>query len=265
MAEQITGFLSDSEIDGQGVEAQRLAKQDAATKRIFPAFARSKDNRARLLNALLGIQAGQAAAQQSVALGDPFGAAIAGFAAQAGAPTAERIAAQREAEAAQQQMAVFESQPVESISPALVEKFPELQGLPLGVVSKLAPALQRSESLEQQLMIAMRKMGLDANSNERDRITRELLDIQDELGGMKGLMGKASNPKRIAELEAREKELRAILRGKPAPKSEQGQASKDSGVKELTSPESVREAWRNGVITREQARLRIQELKSGKR
>ena len=121
-----------------------------------------------ITNALLGIQAGIQGSQGVNQLGSPLLSALAGASAAASAPRAQDIQAQREAALAQARVQALDAIPVDEVSPGLVERFPELQGLPLGAVNKLAPMLQRQEQLEQTLaMLAIREQGADRRTGAR--------------------------------------------------------------------------------------------------
>ena len=245
-------FLS-SGIDFEGAQRRgRALGRKPGPDSILPEFARGSSGKERLLNVLLGLTPGQQAAQQSVALGDPLGAFVAGFGAQAGAPTAAGIAQQRQSQALQFQMQQLEATPIEQVSPALAEKFPELVGLPTGLINRIAPALQRSEALEQQLAIAL---GNERGRNVRAgsaRTSKRIKEIENKLFGTKGIVNKALDPE---EAEFLRGEL-VRLRG------EDQSDTPTKNLKALTSPEAVREAFKNDLISREEARNRIQELRS---
>ncbi len=102
-------------------------------------------------SALVGLRESLSAVQEAAKLGDPLTAVLAGFAGGAGAPTPQAIANQREGQAAELQSKLLDNMAVDEVSPKLTERFPELKGIPLGVVNKIAPLLQKQEQYEQLL------------------------------------------------------------------------------------------------------------------
>ena len=138
-----------------------------------------------ITNALLGIQAGIQGSQDVNRFGSPLLSALAGASAAASAPRAQDIQAQREAALAQARVQALDAVPVDEVSPGLVERFPELQGLPLGAVNKLAPMLQRQEQLEQTLaMLAIREEGADRRAGTRQD-AREDTELLRQEGGLR--------------------------------------------------------------------------------
>lgn len=117
-----------------------------------------------VLQALLGLNSGSKAALESASLGDPLVSFLAGSAGAATAPNVQDIRRQQRTAQMQEQASEMELLPIEQISPGLVERHPELKGVPAGLVNKIAPILSRSNSLEQQ--IAM--MGIRAENTKEN-------------------------------------------------------------------------------------------------
>lgn len=123
-----------------------------------------------IVSGLMGLQNSLRASQEAAAYGDPFGAALAGIAGSVNQPGAQNLATQRQQQQMQlqqqqrqAQMEQLESTPVDLVSPGLVAKHPELKGLPLGMINKIAPILSRQDSMEQQLaMFLAREQGANA-------------------------------------------------------------------------------------------------------
>lgn len=128
--------------------------------------------RDKVVSALMGFGRSMEASNQAAQLGDPVLASLAAIGASAGGPTPDMIAAQRAQVQQQAQLAALEATPVEAAAPGLAQKYPELAGLPLGVINKIAPLIQRNESLSQQMEIALLKMreasGEKAAKREQD-------------------------------------------------------------------------------------------------
>lgn len=142
---EIQQSISDALIDAESRYGQNVMKRPAS---ILPKRPRENPVGSLLMDALLGAGAGIKAAAETQ---DPLAALALGASGALGAPRFEDIRGQRDAQASQAYLQELEAAPVESISPALVNKYPELRGLPLGMVQKIAPMLQRSEMLQARL------------------------------------------------------------------------------------------------------------------
>lgn len=160
--EDFTSYRAPSSppVDVAGQVERRIEDSMSLGKRLKSGFGRvreslrlSPESRQGLLNALLG---GAAAAQKIQALGpgaSPLAAGLVGAA--TGYQVPQELAMQQEQ---QRQATAFneaklrEQQldltPIEAISPGIVERYPELKGMPLGFVNKIAPLLSKQDQLE---------------------------------------------------------------------------------------------------------------------
>lgn len=119
-----------------------------ATPTPRPYFTPSPSLRNRVQAALgafgQGVQASQGF-NRGQAAPDAFGSFLAGATGGLGAPSAQDIAAAEAKRNAEVQMAQLESTPIDDVSPDLVATHPELKGIPLGMINKLAPFIQRAD------------------------------------------------------------------------------------------------------------------------
>jgi hypothetical protein len=149
MANEIPQF-SDSRAEEQTQIGARLLRQqsEGRPRFSFPDISGRPSVRNTLLNALIGAQQGSTAALDAARLGDPTAAALAGalggFAGAAQRP-AEQLEQQMLQRQAQLQMAELELTPIEQISPAIVARFPFLEGTPMGMVNRISPLVTASE------------------------------------------------------------------------------------------------------------------------
>lgn len=132
-----------------------------------------------LLSALMGLRSGLTESREAARLGDPLTAALAGISGAAAAPGAQALAQARQQQESQARLAALEALPVEQVSPSIVEKHPELAGVPLGLIHKIAPILERQALLEQRAAMAD---FLEAGRNERAQRERE---SRKEVAGIK--------------------------------------------------------------------------------
>lgn len=105
----------------------------------FPDISVSPATRDSLFNALMGVSAG---AEAGANAGDPVIGALTGFGAGLKAPTAADFREKR-----------LDQLSVDEVSPDLVQRYPELSGVPLGVVNKIAPLLQREDAFARELLL----------------------------------------------------------------------------------------------------------------
>lgn len=145
-------------------ESQRGKEIAENPRSLIPSYSPEPTRNDYLASALMGFKGSMDANLRAAALGDPVLASLAAIAGAAGAPTPGATANQRRAV----DLAALENIPVEQIAPGLIEKHPEFRGLPLATVQKLAPLIQRSEAMEQQLAIALARMNAD-ESARKDR------------------------------------------------------------------------------------------------
>lgn len=135
----IVGFFTDSAISGEESRGKANAK-----RRILPPQ-RPTGWAGRTLGAFqdlaIGAASGLQAAQGGISMGDPVVAAIQGAAGGIQAPSAHAIKER-------QFMEQIDSVPIDELSPELVARYPEIAGLPLGVVQKMLPVFERNERNE---------------------------------------------------------------------------------------------------------------------
>jgi DNA-binding phage protein len=103
-----------------------------------------------LVSALQGLRASAAASADAARFGDPFTAALAAIGGAASQPGPQAIAAQRADIQRQQLLRQLESSPVELVSPDLVQAHPELKGMPLAVVERIAPLIEKASAAQDQ-------------------------------------------------------------------------------------------------------------------
>lgn len=121
-----------------------------------------------LTSAFMGMGRGIEASSQVNRLGDPLLSALAGIGGAVGAPSPQQIGASREASLAQAQLAQMAAVPFEEIAPGAAEKY-GLQGVPLGVAEKLIPVLERSEFMEQRLILMQQQLEDRKTGREESR------------------------------------------------------------------------------------------------
>lgn len=177
MAEQDKYFLEQSEV------GKRLREQGITPR---ANFAPTPSQRDRVMSALLAFQQGAQAAQKVAPQGDAFGSFLAGAAGGIGAPSAQDLANKQAEDMAKAQMAQFEATPIDEVSPDIVERFPELKGVPLGFVNRISPLLQRHDDIEKKmalmeyqnkLMMERAEANIGAAAKERKE-----LDTIDDVG-----------------------------------------------------------------------------------
>lgn len=170
MPEEKLDFFGDKRIN----EEARLGRayRDRPSGALRPIATRPASGVADLIaNALIGASSGLQASQQVNSLGNPALSALAGAGGALAAPRIQDIRAQREAQLAQAQLQALDMTPVDQVSPALVEKFPELAGLPLGAINRIAPILQRQDQLEQAFAMFQAR---EASATEREKLKAEI-------------------------------------------------------------------------------------------
>lgn len=136
-------------------EAKNIAENPRSLIPNFSEVQNPTSGRDVLLSALMGFGKSMEASQRAAQGGDALTASLAAIAGAAGQPGPDMIAAQRQEVLRQRRLAQLEAMPVEKVSPGLAEKFPELKGVPLSIVQKLGPMLQRNEALERRLEMFM--------------------------------------------------------------------------------------------------------------
>ena len=167
--------FSDAMINAASSDAVRLRDNPGNALPNIAGWGQAKpEMRDIIMSALAGLGTSSQAATQAARLGDPVSAALAGIGGAFQAPSAQHFATQR-AQLQQQQMeAQLAATPVDQISPAIVEKHPEFSGMPLGVVQKLAPFLNRQEAMEQQLaMFIAAEQGRNSRNTETANSAKE--------------------------------------------------------------------------------------------
>jgi hypothetical protein len=150
--------IADSAINAQAAEGLRMFKlQREGAPRVFNPVAPvgGQGWKDALITGLLGLQAGTQAATSSSKYGDPTVGLLAGLGAGASVPGMMD----------EMRMKQLEATPVDQVSPGLVESYPELRGIPLGMVHKLAPLLGRLHGYESQISMAKFKSGLQDDRN----------------------------------------------------------------------------------------------------
>lgn len=137
--EPILGFFTDSAITSE----ESRGKENSRRKILPPTRPTSFGGRTfdALRNLTNGAAAGIQAAQTGISLGDPVVAAIQGASGGLNAPSAQAI---RE----RQFMEQIDSVIIDDLSPELVARYPEVSGMPLGVVQKMLPVFERNERNE---------------------------------------------------------------------------------------------------------------------
>ena len=91
-----------------------------------------------------GLQAGSTFA----ARGQSGLAGLASFAGALGGPSPQDVARKRRSAEIEAQQAQLFLEPIESVAPKLVEKFPELRGIPVGIVNRIIPILREHDRSE---------------------------------------------------------------------------------------------------------------------
>ena len=152
-----TGFWANKELQEHSANGKEIAERSQTVR---PYFNPSPSLRDRVASAMMAFQQGMAASKGVM---DPTAAVLSSFAGGFGAPSPEAIASQRAQQQAAAQMAAFEATPIEDVSPDIAEKF-GLQGVPLGLVNKISPFLQRHDDLEKQSEL-IRLRGEEARKN----------------------------------------------------------------------------------------------------
>ena len=173
MAEEtsVPRFPEDGILSAQTTAAKAQKSQMTGKPRFsFPGIAASPSTRDQLLQALMGFSSGGQAALQASNLGDPLVSFLAGFGGAA-------QGFQQGGQAIQQaQLAQIENIPLtEQDFPGLAQKFPELIGIPLGMVQKIAPAVSRTEAIENQLQtFLLGESGRNIRAQEERQLKRDL-------------------------------------------------------------------------------------------
>lgn len=160
---------SQAEIGRKSYSRQRTGRPQFG----FPDISQDSVDRNRLFNALLGAGAGAQAGQSGLS---PLAALVMGGAAGYAAPRAEDFQARRQAQQNQLTEESLNLSPVDDISPALVKRYPELSGLNLSQVQKIAPLLQREDAFAKELLLIRER----EKSRERVSEPREERAVRSE-------------------------------------------------------------------------------------
>lgn len=157
-----------AELQARIDEGQRLASRRADIRSSVASRSRVRDT---ILNALLGAGAGSQAAEGAVKVGSPLAAFLSGAAGAAGAPTAEQLDASRAAAAADATVKILAAAPIQKGMgfDKLLERHPELEGVPLGYVHQIAPILERDDVLRREIELAKFKEDLKDENKPVDK------------------------------------------------------------------------------------------------
>jgi len=203
MANGIPQFPEDRAEEETQLGARMLRRQTESSPRFsFPDISGRPSVRNTLLNALLGAQQGIPAALDAARLGEPTAAFLAG-AVGGGAGAAQRPAEQLEQQMAKRQaeleLAQFELQPIESVSKPLADKF-GLHGMPLGLVNKIAPVLQRSEEMEKRMAFMELSQNLQEGRFNAKENNDRIAELERSLSDVRGVVTQSTNPQLFQEM-----------------------------------------------------------------
>ena len=144
----------------------------------FPDISSDQVDRDKILNLLLGASAGARASQDAAS---PFGALAMGLGGGVSAPQAGDIRAKRQAVQNQLTEEQINLTPVEHISPGIVQAYPELQGVPVGVIQKITPLLQTQEKAKQAQMMFTQNAALRRELASASPAIQALFEVQNGL------------------------------------------------------------------------------------
>lgn len=144
------GFAERARAEGQAIRDNPRSM----IPNFAPVYNAEPTGRDVLASALMGFNKGMEAVTRSAALGDPFVAAMSGIAGAGAQPGPDAIAAQRQQMMQAQQLAQLEATPIDTVSPGLVEQYPELKGMPLGLVQKITPLIAETGRKKRAEMVA---------------------------------------------------------------------------------------------------------------
>lgn len=169
-------FIAQQKAKGEELRDKQSRPRFAGTE---PPFSSGQNV---LLHALLGLQAGTKAGIQTSPLQSPLVSLLAGLGAGAKVPGAvEEMGIEK-----------LGNRPVDEISPALVQEFPELQGVPLSLVHKISPLLSRQADIKSRFALLREKATQAHGRGELSPQARKLLSEisgvpEDELIGLSGI------------------------------------------------------------------------------
>lgn len=137
----------------------------------YPNAAGKSSVRDGLVNALLGASQGGQRAAGMAQYGSQGASFLAGLTGAFGATSAEDIMAARQKAQAEAQLAQLEVTPLTADNfPGLIQKHPELDGMPLGLVNKILPLIGKTEGFQRAYALTLL----------RDRLRDEDMNISPE-------------------------------------------------------------------------------------
>ena len=167
-------IISEAQINNETARAKSLAYEQSR-ERAGSLFTKSPQDRAAsrrsaFFNVISGMAAGAKAAQPAIQAGDPLSAVLLGMGGAIQAPTFEEMQAAREAQIAEATLKQIEAMPIEKVSPGILAQYRELEGMPVGFVSKISSLLRQQE----QYSNAMSLMLLRDKLRDEDRLLNDV-------------------------------------------------------------------------------------------
>lgn len=238
-------FIPDSSISSKQALGREL--QDKQSKPRFAGTEPFTGGQNMLLSALLGLQAGTKAGIQTAPLQSPIVSLLAGLGAGASVP----------GQVDEMRMQKIENMAVDEVSPALVERFPELAGVPLSLINKIAPLLKRHDGFEQQLALIQARgdqsrqtklagAGI-GNNREESRLRGELRTLTRDFRTVRDSYGKilsvANDPSAAGDLSLIFAYMKLLDPTSVVRESEQATAENARGV-----PDTVRNLYNKVMV-----------------